>query len=167
MRTGRSEDLIGGYVAERKLRDELILATKFTFHGGKTGNPNAGGNGRKHIYRALESSLRRLRTDYVDLYWLHAWDLGKPIEEVLQTLGDLVRAGKIRYSDSLTCPLGTPMFTEDMKRGIFGGATVRGLAVAASTRRMPEPPRLFQLPGKAGRCGSPRSPSLLTIRPQI
>lgn len=73
MRTGRSEDLIGGYVAERKLRDELILATKFTFHGGKTGNPNAGGNGRKHIYRALESSLSRLRTDYVDLYWLHAW----------------------------------------------------------------------------------------------
>ena len=94
---GRSEELIGGYVAERSLRDQLVLATKFAFHGGGAGNPNAGGNGRKNIHRALEGSLRRLRTDYVDLYWMHVYDSVTPIEEVLQSLGDLVRAGKIRY----------------------------------------------------------------------
>ena len=93
---GRSEDLIGGHVAARKLRDKLVLATKFSFNA-EAGNPNAGGNGRKNIHRALEGSLRRLRTDYVDLYWLHAWDIVTPVEEVMQTLGDLVRAGKIRY----------------------------------------------------------------------
>lgn len=93
---GRSETLVGDYVAARRLRDQLVLATKFTFNA-QPGNPNAGGNGRKNIYRALEGSLRRLQTDYLDLYWLHAWDMVTPAEEVLQTLGDLVRAGKIRY----------------------------------------------------------------------
>ena len=94
---GRSEDLVGGYIADRRLRDQLVLATKFTFHGGEPANVNAGGNGRKNMHRALEGSLRRLRTDYVDLYWMHAWDLVTPVEEVLQSFGDLVRAGKIRY----------------------------------------------------------------------
>ncbi|MEH2245836.1 aldo/keto reductase [Nostoc sp.] len=94
---GRSEELIGSYIADRSLRDQLVLATKFTFHSGELGNPNAGGNGRKNMYRAIERSLRRLRTDYIDLYWMHAWDLVTPVEEVLQSLGDLVRAGKIRY----------------------------------------------------------------------
>ncbi len=93
---GRSEELLGGYVAGRGLRDQLVLATKFGF-GAQPGNPHASGNGRKHIYQALEGSLRRLQTDYVDLYWLHVWDGVTPAEEILQTLGDLVRAGKIRY----------------------------------------------------------------------
>jgi aryl-alcohol dehydrogenase-like predicted oxidoreductase len=94
---GRSEELIGGYIGDRTLRDQLVLATKFSFHSGKSGNPNAGGNGRKNIYRALEGSLRRLKTDYIDLYWMHVWDIVTPIEEVLQSLGDLVLQGKIRY----------------------------------------------------------------------
>ena len=93
---GRSEELVGKFTAERKLRDKLVIATKFGFNSEK-GNPHAGGNGRKHIYSALEISLRRLKTDYVDLYWLHVWDMVTPVEEVLQTLGDLVRAGKICY----------------------------------------------------------------------
>ena len=93
---GRSEELVGGYVASRGLRDQLVLATKFGFNT-QPGNPHAGGNGRKHIHQALEGSLRRLGTDYIDLYWLHVWDMVTPVEEVLQTLGDLVRAGKIRY----------------------------------------------------------------------
>jgi aryl-alcohol dehydrogenase-like predicted oxidoreductase len=93
---GRSEELLGGYLADRQLRDKLVLATKFGFSA-EAGNPNASGNGRKQIYRALEGSLRRLKTDYLDLYWLHVWDTVTPVEEVLQTLGDLVRAGKIRY----------------------------------------------------------------------
>lgn len=93
---GLSEELVGQYIADRSLRDKVVLATKFGFNGEK-GNPHAGGNGRKNIYRALEGSLRRLKTDYIDLYWLHAWDAVTPAEEVLQTLGDLMRAGKIRY----------------------------------------------------------------------
>jgi aryl-alcohol dehydrogenase-like predicted oxidoreductase len=93
---GKSEELVGKFISEGGLRDRLVLATKFTFNA-EAGNPNAGGNGRKNIYRALEGSLRRLRTDYIDLYWLHAWDTVTPVEEVVSTLNDLVRAGKIRY----------------------------------------------------------------------
>ena len=93
---GRSETLLGSMIAERRIRDRVVLATKFTFNA-EPGNPNAGGNGRKNIYRALEGSLRRLRTDWVDLYWLHAWDTVTPVEEVVATLTDLVRAGKIRH----------------------------------------------------------------------
>jgi aryl-alcohol dehydrogenase-like predicted oxidoreductase len=93
---GRSEQIVGRFVAEDKLRDRLVIATKFTFNA-QEGNPNAGGNGRKNIYRALEGSLRRLNMDYIDLYWMHVWDTVTPVEEVISTLTDLVRAGKIRY----------------------------------------------------------------------
>ena len=93
---GESEELVGKFIAERGLRDALVLATKFTFNA-RPGNPNAGGNGRKNIYRALEGSLRRLQTDYIDLYCLHAWDTVTPVEEVISTLSDLVREGKIRH----------------------------------------------------------------------
>ena len=93
---GRSEELTGGYIAARNLRDKLVLATKFSFNA-EPGNPNAGGNGRKNLHRALEGSLRRLKTDYVDLFWMHVWDQVTPMEEVLQSMGGLVRSGKIRY----------------------------------------------------------------------
>jgi aryl-alcohol dehydrogenase-like predicted oxidoreductase len=93
---GHSEELVGKFINERGLRDRTVLATKFTFNA-EPGNPNAGGNGRKNIYRAIEGSLRRLQTDYIDLYWLHAWDTITPAEEVVSTLNDLVRAGKIRH----------------------------------------------------------------------
>jgi aryl-alcohol dehydrogenase-like predicted oxidoreductase len=92
---GKSETWLGKMIRERGVRDRVVLSTKFTFSG-EAGNPNAGGNGRKNIYRALEGSLRRLGTDYVDLYWLHCWDMCTPIEEVASTLTDLVRAGKVR-----------------------------------------------------------------------
>jgi aryl-alcohol dehydrogenase-like predicted oxidoreductase len=93
---GRSEEMLGQLMKDTNSRDEIVLATKFSFNG-RPGDPNAGGNGRKNIYRALEGSLRRLQTDYIDLYWLHAWDTMTPIEEVLTTLDSLVKAGKIRY----------------------------------------------------------------------
>lgn len=83
-------------MAERGLRDQVVLATKAGFNRAK-GNPNAGGNGAKNVRASLEQSLRRLGTEYVDLFWLHVWDTVTPAEEALQTLGDLVRAGKIRY----------------------------------------------------------------------
>ena len=85
---GRSEELVGQFIVERKLRDRIVLATKFSF---------SGGNGRKNLHHALEGSLRRLGTDYVDLYWMHVWDRVTPPEEMLQSMGDLIRAGKIRY----------------------------------------------------------------------
>jgi aryl-alcohol dehydrogenase-like predicted oxidoreductase len=94
---GQSEEIVGKYVGQHGLRDKAVIATKFTFNFGNPGNPNAGGNGRKNIYRALEGSLRRLKTDYIDLYYLHAWDLITPVEEVVSTLTDLVHEGKIRY----------------------------------------------------------------------
>lgn len=93
---GKSEEMLGKFIAERNLRDRVVLATKFTFSADPT-NPNAGGNGRKNIHRALEGSLRRLQTDYIDLYWLHAWDTITPAEEVVASLDDLVRQGKILH----------------------------------------------------------------------
>lgn len=93
---GRSEELLGKFLEETGTRDRVVLATKYTFNA-RPGDPNAGGNGRKNLYRALEGSLRRLRTDYVDLYWLHAWDGITPVEEVMETLDAVVRQGKVRY----------------------------------------------------------------------
>jgi aryl-alcohol dehydrogenase-like predicted oxidoreductase len=93
---GSSERFIGEWLQSRGLRDKAVIATKFTF-ASAMGNPNGGGNGRKNIYRALEGSLERLQTDYVDLYWLHAWDGVTPVEEVVNTLDTLVRAGKVRH----------------------------------------------------------------------
>ena len=93
---GRSEELLGQFMQEAGNRDQLVVATKFTFNA-RPGDPNAGGNGRKNALRALEGSLRRLRTDYVDLYWLHAWDMLTPVEEVVATLDAMVRAGKVRH----------------------------------------------------------------------
>ncbi len=105
--SGRSEEMVGRMIADTGSRDDIVLATKFSFNGGanpvdpqdtgRRGNPNAGGNGAKNIHRALEASLRRLGTDYVDLYWMHIWDGVTPVEEIVETLGGLVRAGRIRY----------------------------------------------------------------------
>ena len=75
----------------------MVLTSKAT-NSVDPGDPNAGGNGRKHLIRAVEASLRRLGTDYLDLYLLHTWDRITPVEEVVRTLDDLIRAGKIRYA---------------------------------------------------------------------
>jgi aryl-alcohol dehydrogenase-like predicted oxidoreductase len=93
---GTSETLVGEYFHGAGGRDRAVIATKFT-HGAAAGDPNTGGNGRKAMLRALDGSLRRLRTDYVDLYWMHSWDTLTPLEEVLAALADVVRAGKVRY----------------------------------------------------------------------
>jgi aryl-alcohol dehydrogenase-like predicted oxidoreductase len=95
-REGESERIVGQTLAAAGLREQTVVATKFTFTSGAPGI-NALGNGRKNIWRALDDSLRRLATDYVDLYWMHAWDTVTPLEEVVQTFDALIRAGKIRY----------------------------------------------------------------------
>jgi aryl-alcohol dehydrogenase-like predicted oxidoreductase len=100
---GTSETLIGKFLKQRGDRDRVVIATKFGF-GREPGNPNSGGNGRKNIYSALESSLRRLQTDYIDLYWLHNWDTFTPADELMLSLNDLVRSGKVRYIGFSNCP---------------------------------------------------------------
>lgn len=100
---GTSEQFIGKFVRERNARDRVVIATKYSFNA-EAGNPNAGGNGRKNLLRAVEGSLRRLQTDYIDLYWLHAWDTFTPAEEVMHTLNALVESGKVRYIGLSDCP---------------------------------------------------------------
>src|SRR5579862_3890741 len=91
---GSSEQLVGELAAGR--RDRFVLATKYTLSI-DPGDPNAGGNHRKSLVRSLEQSLRRLRTDYVDLLWLHMRDDATPIEEAVRALDDQVRLGKVLY----------------------------------------------------------------------
>ncbi len=97
---GSSEKLVGEFIAGH--REEVVVATKYTnAAAGFTGQPgtdaNAGGNQRKNMVQAVEASLKRLGTDYIDLYWLHIWDTMTPAEEVMRAFDDLVRAGKVLY----------------------------------------------------------------------
>jgi aryl-alcohol dehydrogenase-like predicted oxidoreductase len=92
-----SEKIIGDHVGRHAARrDRLVIATKFSGNL-YPGDPNGGGSGRKAIVAQCENSLRRLQTDYIDLYWLHNWDVHTPIDETMAALEDLVRAGKVRY----------------------------------------------------------------------
>jgi aryl-alcohol dehydrogenase-like predicted oxidoreductase len=91
---GTSEEYVGDFIASD--REHFVLATKYTLSG-KTKNPNASGNHRKNLVQALGASLKRLKTDYIDLYWVHAWDFTTPIGEVMRALDDQVRAGKILH----------------------------------------------------------------------
>jgi aryl-alcohol dehydrogenase-like predicted oxidoreductase len=91
---GTSERLVGAFIAGE--RERFVLATKYTLNM-NPGDPNAGGNHRKCMVQSVEASLRRLNTDYIDLYWLHVWDGTTPIDEIMRGLDDLVAAGKILY----------------------------------------------------------------------
>ena len=94
---GHAETIVGDFFAgQPERRDRVVIGSKF-FGNLYAGDPNGGGAGRKAIVQQLEQSLRRLRTDYIDVYWLHNWDRAAPVEETLGTLDDLVGAGKIRY----------------------------------------------------------------------
>ena len=94
---GHSEKIIGDAIGrDRSRRDRMVIATKF-FTNLYPGDPNGGGAGRKNIVASCEQSLRRLQTDYIDLYWMHAWDVFTPIDETMRALDDLVLAGKVRY----------------------------------------------------------------------
>src|ERR1700722_165608 len=92
---GSSEEITGGALAEYASRDEVVLATKV--HGAMRADPNGGGLSRKAILTEIDHSLRRLGVDYVDLYQIHRWDPRTPVEETLEALDDVVRAGKARY----------------------------------------------------------------------
>jgi aryl-alcohol dehydrogenase-like predicted oxidoreductase len=91
---GTSESFLGEFMQGH--RQSLVMATKYT-HAAPGTDPNAAGNHRKSMMQAVEASLKRLRTDYIDLYWVHMWDQITPVEEVMRGLDDLVRQGKVLY----------------------------------------------------------------------
>jgi aryl-alcohol dehydrogenase-like predicted oxidoreductase len=91
---GSAEKLVGEFIASDRAR--FVVATKYSLNT-SPGDPNAGGNHRKNMVRSIETSLKRLGTDYVDLYWVHLHDAFTPIEETMRALDDLVRAGKVLY----------------------------------------------------------------------
>jgi aryl-alcohol dehydrogenase-like predicted oxidoreductase len=91
---GTSERHVADLIASE--RDRFVVATKYTLNR-RPGDPNAGGNHRKSLVQSLDGSLQRLRTDHIDLYWVHAWDFMTPIDEVMRALDDAVRAGKVLY----------------------------------------------------------------------
>lgn len=92
---GESERILGSWLKSRGKRDQWVIASKVFFAAGS--GPNDTGLSRKHIMSQIDASLRRLQTDYIDLYQAHCWDSSTPIEETLRTFDDLVRAGKVRY----------------------------------------------------------------------
>lgn len=95
---GSSEKIVGELIASD--RERFVLATKYSFPNNindRNGNPNGSGNHRKNLIQSLEGSLKRLNTDYVDLFWLHAWDFTSPVEEVMRAFDDMVRQGKVLY----------------------------------------------------------------------
>jgi aryl-alcohol dehydrogenase-like predicted oxidoreductase len=91
---GQSEEILGGFLGPG--RDRFVVATKYTL-AMRSGDPNAAGNPRKNLRSSVEASLRRLRTDYLDLLWVHAWDYTTPVQEVMRALDDLVSAGKVHH----------------------------------------------------------------------
>ena len=92
---GRSEEMLGSFIKERQLRGDVVVSTKAGFATGR--GLLAGGNGARHVHASLDASLRRLQTDFIDIYWLHVWDSITPAEELFETMTALVRSGKIRY----------------------------------------------------------------------
>ena len=91
---GSSEKFLGEFIATD--RDRIVLSTKYT-DSLPTKDPNRAGNQRKNMVQSLERSLKRLNTDYIDLFWLHSWDFVTPVEEIMRAFDDLVRAGKVLY----------------------------------------------------------------------
>ena len=91
---GTSEKFVGEFISSD--RDHFVIATKYTLYTRKD-DPNFSGNHRKNMMRSLDESLKRLKTDYIDLYWVHAWDYTTPEEEILRSLDDMICAGKIHY----------------------------------------------------------------------
>jgi aryl-alcohol dehydrogenase-like predicted oxidoreductase len=92
---GQSEEILGSFLGPE--RDRFVVATKYTL-AMRPGDPNAAGNSRKNLRTSVEASLRRLRTDYLDVLWVHAWDYTTPVEEVMRGLDDLVAADKVNYA---------------------------------------------------------------------
>ena len=99
---GESEKLVGEFVAAD--RERFVVASKYTNAFPGRNDPNAAGNQRKNFVQSLDASLKRLQVDYIDVYWVHAWEFTPPIEEVMRAIDDAVRAGKILYAGLSDAP---------------------------------------------------------------
>jgi aryl-alcohol dehydrogenase-like predicted oxidoreductase len=132
---GNSECTVGEFVAGQ--RERYVVATKYTFSK-RPGDPNSGGNHRKNMVQALEGSLKRLGVDYIDLYWVHAWDELTPADEVMRGLNDLVRAGKILYVGISNAPAWVVSYSNAIAQ-LRGWTPFAGLQVEYSLiERTPE-----------------------------
>ena len=114
---GASEEILGRALRDFSQRDQIVIATKV--NGPMGAGPNDRGLSRKHIFDAADASLKRLRTDYIDLYQIHRWDYEVPIEETLCALSDLVRAGKVRYIGA------SSMFAWEFAKSLFMSEALR------------------------------------------
>ncbi len=122
---GETEEIVGEFVAPD--RDKWVISAKYTLSS-VDGDPNAAGNSRKHMMRSIEDTLRRLKTDYIDIYSVHTWDFASPIEEVMQGLNDLVRAGKVLYIGITDAPAWVVSQANTLARN-QGWSTFTGLQV--------------------------------------
>jgi len=128
---GHSEAILGDTLGGKSSRrDRLVIATKF-FGNLYPGDPNGGGAGRKSLLAACEQSLRRLKTDYIDLYWMHAWDHHTPIDETMRALDDLVRSGKVRYIGLSDTPAWKVVEAQMLARQ-YGTAPVTAIQISYS-----------------------------------
>ncbi|MEI6276710.1 MAG: aldo/keto reductase [Prolixibacteraceae bacterium] len=112
---GTSEEIVGNLLKEFARRDEVVIATKV--YNPMSQDPNDAGLSRKHIMSSIDNSLRRLKTDYVDLYQIHRWDYNTPIEETMEALHDVVKAGKARYigaSSMFSWQFAKALYTSDL-----------------------------------------------------
>lgn len=92
---GQSEEILGGLIGNQ--RESVVLASKYSLTSTQSLDPNSGGNSRKNMMQTVDRSLKRLKTDYLDLLYLHMWDYLTPVDEVMRGLDDLVRSGKVHY----------------------------------------------------------------------
>ena len=120
---GRSEEIVGRALRDFATRDEVVLATKVYFEMGP--GPNQGGLSRKHILSSIDASLKRLGTDYVDLLQIHRWDYNTEIEETLQALHDVVKAGKRATSAPPRCMPGSLRRRSTQQNCMAGRASFR------------------------------------------
>jgi aryl-alcohol dehydrogenase-like predicted oxidoreductase len=112
---GASEEVVGSALKDFAKRDEVVIATKV--YNKMSNDPNDGGLSRKHIMKSIDSSLKRLKTDYVDIYQTHRWDYNTPVEETLEALNDVVKSGKALYigaSSMYSWQFAKALFTSDL-----------------------------------------------------
>ena len=154
---GHSEKIIGDHLGKNTAkRDRLVIATKFMgnlFNG----DPNGGGAGRKSIIAACEESLRRLQTDFIDLYWLHFWDHLTPIEETMRALDDLVTSGKVRYIGFSDTPAWKCAEAQTLA-GFRGFSPIIALQIEYSLLQRTAENELLPMAGEMGMGVTPWSP---------
>ena len=152
-----SEKIIGDHIGRHSARrDRLVIATKFSGNL-YPGDPNGGGSGRKSLISACENSLRRLQTDYIDLYWMHMWDANTPIEETMGALDDLVAAGKVRYVGVSDTPAWKIVEANLLAR-FRGWSTFVGLQIEYSLLERTVEQELVPMAGEFGLGITPWSP---------